>query len=166
MNHHLHGTLRPMEGQKPKLCQLYIYDTESKIENRINAFNSHDQLDLEIIQAFLQMLDENNKLVKGFRMAQDRFKIEEQEEFWLQLIHSRSVLGRTNHVISSNDVAALIVGDAEECPPFRHIIVETKQRYLKRVFETCAHFMHLQYPLLFPHGGGISSQNSSLAEKR
>lgn len=118
----------------------------------MNAINGSDQLDPEIIQGLLEMLDEHNKCARGFRMARDRLKLEEPDEFNLQLLHSRSASGRTNHVIESNDVAALIVGDADDCSPFRDIVVQTKQMYLQRVFETCSQFMALQYPLLFPYG--------------
>ena len=151
-NHYLIGTLTPKEGESPKFCQLYIYDTENEVQNRINAVNGSEELDPEIIQSLLQMLDEHNKCAQGFRMARDRLKVEEPEEFNLQLLHSRSASGRTNHVIESNEVAALIVGDADDCSPFRDIIVQTKQMYLQRVFETCSQFMALQYPLLFPYG--------------
>lgn len=151
-NYHLIGTLTPKEGESPKFCQLYIYDTENEVQNRMNAINGSDQLDPEIIQSLLEMLDEHNKCTRGFRMARDRLKLEEPDEFNLQLLHSRSASGRTNHVIESNDVAALIVGDADDCSPFRDIVVQTKQMYLQRVFETCSQFMALQYPLLFPYG--------------
>ena len=36
-NCHCIGSLIPVANQKPKFCQLYIYDTENEIENRINA---------------------------------------------------------------------------------------------------------------------------------
>lgn len=142
----------PTAGQSPKFCQLYIYDTENEVHNRIDAVNDTDQLDPEITESLLQMLDEHNGLARGFRMARDRFKLQEPKEFKLQLLHSRSASGRNNHIIESNDVVAFIVGDAEECSPFRDIVVETKQMYLKRVYETCAHFMSFQYPLLFAYG--------------
>lgn len=151
-NYHLIGTLTPKEGESPKFFHLYIYDTENEVQNRMNAINGSDQLDPEIIQGLLEMLDEHNKCARGFHMARDRFKLDEPDEFNLQLLHSRSASGRTNHVIESNDVAALIVGDADDCSPFRDIIVQTKQLYLQRVFETCSQFMALQYPLLFPYG--------------
>jgi hypothetical protein len=33
-NYHSIGSLLPLEGQKPKFSQLYIYDTENEVENR------------------------------------------------------------------------------------------------------------------------------------
>lgn len=39
-NHHLIGSLLPMSGSSPKFSQLYIYDTENEVSNRINALRS------------------------------------------------------------------------------------------------------------------------------
>lgn len=105
-----------------------------------------------ILILLLKMLDENNKLVQQFRMARDRFNLDEQEEFKLVLISSKSAFGRPNHVTPSNKVAGLIVGDAEDTSKFKDIIVKTKQGFLKRIYETYVHYMQLQYPLLFPYG--------------
>ncbi|KAL6580676.1 hypothetical protein OROMI_006599 [Orobanche minor] len=36
-NYHLMGSLLPSDGEPPKFAQLYIYDTENEVANRINA---------------------------------------------------------------------------------------------------------------------------------
>lgn len=36
-NYHLLGSLMPVEGTTPKFAQLYIYDTENEIANRIKS---------------------------------------------------------------------------------------------------------------------------------
>ena len=38
-NYHRIGSLIPGEGATPKFAQLYIYDTENEISNRINVFS-------------------------------------------------------------------------------------------------------------------------------
>jgi len=76
-NYHQIGTLLPKEGSHPKFAQLYIYDTENEVQNRIRASTSKgnkQQLDENIVSGLLEMLDENNSLVKTFRMARDRFR--------------------------------------------------------------------------------------------
>ena len=35
--HHSIGSLLPIEGARPVYSQLYIYDTENEVQNRINA---------------------------------------------------------------------------------------------------------------------------------
>jgi hypothetical protein len=36
-NYHHIGSLIPEEGNKPRWAQLYIYDTEHEVENRISV---------------------------------------------------------------------------------------------------------------------------------
>ncbi|WOH08397.1 hypothetical protein DCAR_0727836 [Daucus carota subsp. sativus] len=129
-NYHLLGTLKPTDGENPKFCQLYIYDTENEVDN-------------QIVAALVQMMDDHNKLASGFRMARQRFNLQEPEEFRLQLISSQSASGRANHVIASNEVAALIVGNVEDESPYRDLIVETKQLYLKRMMDFTLTFHYM-----------------------
>ena len=37
-NYHRIGSLLPQDGSKPKFAQLYIYDTENEIKNKMNHF--------------------------------------------------------------------------------------------------------------------------------
>jgi hypothetical protein len=37
-NYHRIGSLLPGDGHKPKFCQLYIYDTENELVNRMSHF--------------------------------------------------------------------------------------------------------------------------------
>ena len=37
-NFHKIGSLLPSEGQQPKFSQLYIYDTQNEVQNRMNPF--------------------------------------------------------------------------------------------------------------------------------
>lgn len=80
------------------------------------------------------MLDQHNKLEEGFCYARDRLNISETDEFSLLLVSSKSTPGRKNQIGPSNEVAALIVGDSDDTCPFRDIVFETKQRFLRRVY--------------------------------
>lgn len=96
----------------PKLCQLYIYDTENEIENRINALGGNtDGVDPDIVDCLLTMLDQNNKLVQYFRMARDSFENKDLEDFKLVLISSSSTSGRPDHIGPSNEIASFIVSN-------------------------------------------------------
>ncbi|KAL8111935.1 hypothetical protein AgCh_019584 [Apium graveolens] len=150
-NYHLIGSLKLKDGQPVKFCQLYVYDTENEIENRLNAVPGSEVLDPDIVEGLLKMLDENNQLAEGFRYARDRINLGETDNFSLLLVSSKSASGRKNQVGPSNEVATLVVGDSDDTCPFRDIVVQTKQMYLKRIYVTCKHFMQLQYPLLFPY---------------
>lgn len=151
-NYHLIGSICPVDGETPKYCQLYVYDTENEIENRMKAVPRSESSDENIIQGLIMMLDENNILVQSFRMTRDRFKKNEPEEVELELISSCSISGRPNPVGPSNEVGALIVGDLEDSCGTRDIVVRKRNKLLQRIYETNANFMPLKYPLLFPHG--------------
>ncbi|XP_074324093.1 uncharacterized protein LOC141661011 [Apium graveolens] len=154
-NYHLIGSLKPKDGQPAKFCQLYVYDTKNEIENRMNAVLGSEVLDPDIIEGLLKMLNENNQLAEGYHYARDRINLGETDNFSLLLVSSKSASGRKNQVGPSNEAAALVVGDSDDTCPFRDIVVQTKQMYLKRIYVTCKHFKQLQYPLLFPYDDGF-----------
>ncbi|XP_074364504.1 uncharacterized protein LOC141705466 [Apium graveolens] len=165
-NYHLIGSLKPLDGVNPKFSQLYVYDTENEIQNRLNVVPSSNVVDPDIVDGLLKMLDEKNKLAEGFRYARDRLNLSETDDFSLLLVSSKSASGRPNQVGPSNEVAVLIVGDNDDTCPFRDIVVQTKERFLKRVFEICKHYMQLQYPLLFPYGDDGFHLNIPLHNKK
>lgn len=154
-NHHRIGSLLPEQGANPRFCQLYIYDTDNEVNNRIKAVcknKENKSIDPEIVEGLMKMLDDHNILVKAFRMARDRFKEGEQVEVNLILKSSRSASGRPNLISPSDEVAALMVGDMNETNGQRDIVVETNSGHLKRISDCHPLYMQLQYPLLFPYG--------------
>ncbi|GJS03997.1 ATP-dependent DNA helicase RRM3-like protein [Tanacetum coccineum] len=75
-NYHRVGSLLPGTGKTPKFAQLYIFDTDNEISNRIKAVSKESctsskdkKLDHELATKIRDMLDSINPLVKKFRMA-------------------------------------------------------------------------------------------------
>ncbi|KAJ1288125.1 hypothetical protein BS78_02G065900 [Paspalum vaginatum] len=154
-NYHQIGTLLPKEGHYPKFAQLYIYDTENEVKNRLHASTSktnNQQLDENIVSGLLEMLDENNVLVKTFRMARDRFKEADFQNVQIRLLGERSRDGRRYNLPTTSEVAAIILGQQTDEASERDIIVEHKDKQLQRISELHPSFMSMQYPLLFPYG--------------
>jgi hypothetical protein len=153
-NYHHIGTLLPEEGTKPRWAQLYIYDTEHEVSNRISSAKcSGEQSSVapKIVEGLKNMLDDNNVLAKTFRMARDRFKEEDFNDVTLKLIGKRNRSG-THGLPSASEVAALVVRNADEECVGRDIIVEYKNMVPQRISEIHPKFMSLQYPLLYPYG--------------
>ena len=74
--YHRIGSLLPIHGQEPKYAQLYIYETNNEIKNRIDAVIHEDDRNYvypDIVTGLMEMLDQCNQLVKYFRMVRDRF---------------------------------------------------------------------------------------------
>ncbi|KAK1352145.1 hypothetical protein POM88_053649 [Heracleum sosnowskyi] len=181
-NHHVFGSLIPDEGQTPKFCQLYIYDTANEVNNRLRWVNiSHGStVDAEVVQGLINMLDESNELVGEFRMARDRFENNYLVDLKVELKIFRSESGRENHISPSDEVAAVMVGSSSKTTPDRDIIVERKKPldrdiiveankdFFQRVSYIHPKLMALQYPLLFPLGEDgyhdkIPKQSANLA---
>ena len=92
-NYHRIGSLLPEEGNKPRFAQLYIYQTENEVQNRIDASRCNDKkstVNTAIVEKLQNMLDENNILAKSFRMARDRFKEEDYHDYTLQILGKRN----------------------------------------------------------------------------
>ncbi|XP_074336458.1 uncharacterized protein LOC141673604 [Apium graveolens] len=89
-------TLKPKEGQSPKFAQLYVYDTDNEIQNRMDVVLGSDGFDPEIVEGLLKMLDENNKLSEGFCYARDRLNIPDTDDFSLIMVYSQAASARKN----------------------------------------------------------------------
>ncbi|XP_019431360.1 PREDICTED: uncharacterized protein LOC109338549, partial [Lupinus angustifolius] len=148
--HHI-GSLLPMLRNAPKFAQLYIYDTENEIQNRIAGLSNEGQLDAQIVCNLSVMLDEHNTHVKSFRMAKERYQFSRISDLKLKLISDRVSDGRIYNLPSVSEVAALIVGDVDN-PSKRDIVLEKQSGQLKRINELHTSYLAYQYPLLFPYG--------------
>ena len=149
------GSLLPVEGTRPKFIQLYIYDTENEIRNRIQAITGgqgQEALQPDIIDGLICMLDEYNPLVRTFRVARDRFDESTILTVSIRLIGSRETDGRSYNLPTASEVAAVIVGDFNMENTERDIIVDRRIGGLQRISELHPSFMAMQYPLLFPYG--------------
>ncbi|KAG5610821.1 hypothetical protein H5410_022102, partial [Solanum commersonii] len=154
-NYHQIGSLLPPEGSTPKFAQLYIYDTENEVANRISAVSCGqdvNKLHAEIVADLKQMLDDNNVLAKTFRMVRDRFQENNNSNVKLKLIGKRGTDGRRYNLPTIPEVAALVVGDFDVSGCDRDIVIETQSGQLQRINELNAAYLALQYPLLFPYG--------------
>jgi len=72
---HRIGALLPKEGKRPEYAQLYIFDTQNEIKNRMQVAtyaNSTLQPDEQIVADLIEMLNVHNPIVQLFRTARDR----------------------------------------------------------------------------------------------
>ncbi|KAL5193130.1 Replication protein A DNA-binding subunit A [Glycine soja] len=121
--HHLIGSLLPLANKSPKFAQLYIYDTDNEV---------------------------NNRLLQN-PMARDKLQSLIVSDLKLKLIYDRQSDGRLYNLPNTAEVVALIVGD-EHTGNHRDIIIEKQTGLLKRINELHPAYLPLQYPLLYPRG--------------
>jgi len=68
-NYHMIRSLLPKQNDKPKFAQLYIFDTENEVRNRLQTLGKSDKsskLDEEIVEGLMHMFDNYNALTKVF----------------------------------------------------------------------------------------------------
>ncbi|KAL4559822.1 hypothetical protein LXL04_031968 [Taraxacum kok-saghyz] len=138
-NYHRIGTLLPTHADgRPRFAQLYIYDTENEVDNRIYSIqnftpSSRDEVIFrDILRELIEMLDRHNSLVQA---------LEWQEKD-----------GRLTNLPAVSEIAALLPGDANETNNRDVLIEERGTGHIKRISELHPKYMALQYPLLFPYG--------------
>lgn len=86
--HHRIGSLIPRQGRLPEYLQLYIFDTQNEVKNRLNAMgqtSTEGSLDETTLERLIEMIDENNCLAKVFRRARDHYETV-GEEFAVKLV--------------------------------------------------------------------------------
>ncbi|GKD94931.1 hypothetical protein Tco_1374768 [Tanacetum coccineum] len=141
-NYHLAGSLLPQVGKPAKFAQLYIFDTDNEIENRIKALSNgesssskNNDLDYQLTKDIRDMLDSINPLVKDFRMAGERIRASDDKKIKLRLIGTRTRDGRDYNLPTASEVAALIVGDFDSTTSKRDIILHCQDGDFKRISE-------------------------------
>ncbi|KAI9082466.1 hypothetical protein K1719_035609 [Acacia pycnantha] len=155
LNYHHIGSLLPENGAKPVYSQLYIYDTENEVQNRISAVSKHlkeSNIDPIIVERIKDVLDQFNPFVKQYRMAGSMISRPHPHGLKLRLISNRQHDGRTHNLSSASEVAALIIGDIDINFQRRDVIVEELSGAPQRIHELHPSYLPLQYPLLFPRG--------------
>ncbi|KAJ1686117.1 hypothetical protein LUZ63_017507 [Rhynchospora breviuscula] len=152
---HKMGSFLPLPGYKPTFAQLYVYDTENEIQNRLAPFSHsslHDQPRPHIVQSLCEMFAEHNALVKEYRTIKERLDVANAPQLQIR-IHSD--YNRTNPQYcppSASEVVGFVVGDISSSQSSRDIIVEYRSKKLQRIYNDNPLCMPFQYPIIFARG--------------
>ncbi|XP_058784536.1 uncharacterized protein LOC131659346 [Vicia villosa] len=154
-NFHQIGSLLPLPGNQPKFSQLYIYDTDNEIANRM-AVVRMDGEDFElkstIVSDIREVLDNFNPYVKTYRIIRDTITKQNAPTMKLIILRNRGCDGRRYNLPTASEVAALVVGDFDSVDFDRDVVVETQSGLLQRISVFEPTYLPLQYPLLLPRG--------------
>ncbi|GKD46197.1 hypothetical protein Tco_1270842 [Tanacetum coccineum] len=72
--YHWIGSLCPAEGEPSRFLQLYLYDTDNEVDNRLRHFGDENStLHTDIVEGLIELLDAHNALVQWFRTAREEF---------------------------------------------------------------------------------------------
>ncbi|CAG8640302.1 2430_t:CDS:2, partial [Diversispora eburnea] len=148
--YHRIGTLLPDPNANPQFAQIYIYDTNNEIQNRMNIIPDLDPIILAELQ---QMLHQVNPYVKIFHQARDIFKNDPMIDLRMVITNNRTKDPRHYNVPSAAEVAIIMAEDGQETNPMkRDIILQSHKGGFQRISEIHNLYMPLHYVLMFPKG--------------
>ncbi|XP_021761770.1 uncharacterized protein LOC110726598 [Chenopodium quinoa] len=144
--------LLPDDGS-PKFLQLYFYDGQHEVQNRVNCF---PEVREDIIR-ILMKITEMNSYARFFRSLRE---IEIDENTQIVLSQNPVLDQRVYNAPVSDEVAAVWPDGASSSQiSTPHIIVHGKSAQTHRICHYYGCYDPLQYPLLFPFGECGWTQN-------
>ena len=136
----------PNDGSRPWFLQLYIYDTEHELQNRMLE---NPQLHQTIVHKLQQILHRCNPFVHVFRQLAQEPNI----QICSLLIKERpSNQSQYNLPIASQVAAVIVTADTESMARGRDIKIVGHDENLINIQEIVGYYDPLQYLLLFPFG--------------
>ncbi|KAI9082966.1 hypothetical protein K1719_035109 [Acacia pycnantha] len=146
-NHHLIGSLLPPTGNRPVYAQMYIYDTDNEVSNRISSVSRHvnaENLDPTIVEILKECLDKHNSIVKNYRKAGDIIKDNVVPDISIRLIRNSnsSMLSRQYNMPTTSELAALIVGDFDKYTPKETSLSNVKVEVCNELMSYTCHTYH------------------------
>ena len=150
--YHCIGRFCPDENTNPRFLQLYTYDTDNEVRNRLDSFTRDGitTLRADIVEGLIHLLDHHNALVQLFRTARDKLQEVDVPEFKIRLY---SVVGSAQHELPTGDSVGAVVFDVgPETEAEFDIIVEAHSGEPQRISRLYPCYMALHFPLLFIFG--------------
>ncbi|CAN1306098.1 ATP-dependent DNA helicase PIF1 [Linum perenne] len=147
------GSLLPQPGQQPQYSQLYVFDPNSELQNRLANFSGPNRaLEPSIMSNLQTMLDENNTLVQSFRMIRTALLEPTNQNLRLRIVGARTPRAPQYELPTGSELAGLVPDDFQPDHEERDIIVASRAAGLMRITSMNPKFDAMHFPLLFPHG--------------
>ncbi|GJW35696.1 hypothetical protein Tco_0058616 [Tanacetum coccineum] len=143
MNAQPKGSLCLTEGDLPRFLQLYIYDTENEVANRMRHFGgaSSGILDSAIVQGLIGFLDKHNELVRLFRTARDKCACQFVPDFKIRLY---SVVGvREYDLPTSQTLGGIVFQSGQDTETDYDVIIQSRGGPPQRINKLHPSYMSL-----------------------
>ncbi|KAG5560632.1 hypothetical protein RHGRI_003828 [Rhododendron griersonianum] len=134
-------------GSTPCYFQLYFYDTDKEVENRLNVL-SEVSLDKSIVEKLMEVLSGN-----PYSQVLRKLQHVPLDSYHIHIRSDAKLDQRVYNTPSADQVAAIwIEGNNPNVPRDHDIIVHSTSGHKHRVKHYYGCYDALQYPLLFPRG--------------
>ncbi|KAL3639642.1 hypothetical protein CASFOL_017549 [Castilleja foliolosa] len=146
---HWIGSICPPDNEHPRFLQLYIYDTENEVPNRLQFFQGSDRRNLSpaVVRCLADTLKSSNEYARLFTSAKDLCDTSEDCHFSVRLYNN---LGdRRYEPPASGTLGGIVYADDPNACNY-DIVVHNKGGTPQRVSKLHPSYIPFQYPLLFP----------------
>lgn len=148
--YHRIGTLFPDIETQPQFAQIYIFDTDNELQNRLNLM---PRLDSTILIELQQMLHDINPYVNVFQQAANLLKHDQSLDLKLIITDNRTKDPRRYNAPNASEVAIIMVEDAQGAKQLNwDIVLHTHEGGLQQISELYRGYAPLHYVLMFPRG--------------
>ena len=154
--YHLLGPVLPENGEKPKFSQLYVYDRQNELGNRIDTQATKEKLDCSTMKVLQENLHNINFYVQQYQQAADILTADPSKELRLIFKAKGSKNVKKQYSLPDvGDVGILAPGDLTE--PRDIVLYPSKSahpsgRATVRINQYHPMYDPTAYVLLFPHG--------------
>nr|GEW39505.1 DNA helicase [Tanacetum cinerariifolium] len=150
--YHWIGSLCPPAGERPRFLQLYIYDTDNEVQNRMDHFGGIDNSQIEpvIVEGLIHFLDAHNELVQLFQTTRDKCRELEILAFKIRLYNAEGA--RAYERPTTNTLGAMVFKNGVSDNADFDVIIQHRNGLPKGVNKLHCSYMSLQFPLLFIYG--------------
>ncbi|GKB15919.1 DNA helicase [Tanacetum coccineum] len=131
--YHWIGSLCPAHGEPPRFLQLYIYDTDNEVDNRLSHYGGDNStLRRDIVEGLIDLLDSHNALVQLFRTVREKLQDTHVPNFKVRLYN---VVGVKEYELPTGDMLGAIVYETgpEKLDMDVDIVLENVQAHPKRI---------------------------------
>jgi hypothetical protein len=148
--HHRIGSLLPQDSAAPKFAQIYFYDTDNELQNRLQHVRN---LDPNILTSLQQCLHECNSYIASFKAAIELTNASDND-IRIILHADKNLKPSTEHcrrynLPTNSEVSALIPGEPTQN---RDIIIHCRDGRLQRIRTLHRSYDALHYVIFFPYG--------------
>ena len=144
---HWSGALTPPNSQLARYAQLYLYEPQAALTDRVRQ---NADLDPGILRDLQAMLIAHHQYVGIYKHAMEILKQHNAEDVQVRLRLTPQLDRRRYNLPTSNEVAMILPGTSADAP--RDIILRRRDGHLQRISDLHPAYTPLQYPLLFPRG--------------
>lgn len=149
--YHRIGHLFPSEGKSPKFAQIYIYDIENELRNRIQW---NKALHLEVLDGLQKMMHNCNPFIDSFKHTAEIIKTDAK----MIIRADTNKDSRRYNMPTTSEISVIIPRNNSMLPSNRDIVLykhstnDPQHHEIMHINETHPKYDSLHYVLLFPHG--------------